>query len=86
MSNAEFVRDESAVAAFLAGIREVQQKYNIGIGSESTEKFLALLADREAKLSAVRELRDLWNKQPGRESFAPTFSEELNEALGESRG
>lgn len=35
----------------------------------------------EATLREVEALRDTWNKQPGRESFAPTFADELDETL-----
>ena len=39
--------------------------------------------EAEAKLARVRALRDTWLTQPGREAFADTWADELDEALAD---
>ena len=43
----------------------------------------AEIAKLRAERGAVLNLADLWDSLPGRESFAPTFAEELRAALAE---
>ena len=50
---------------------------------DEVEKLRAEIAKLRAEREAVLNLADLWDSLPGRESFAPTFAEELRAALAE---